>query len=50
VVLEYYEKLVVLNVGRLEEFLPFIYRLLTRGYPNIAKECSIQGRLSLVIK
>jgi hypothetical protein len=32
-----------------EEFLPFIHRLLTRGYPNIVKECSIQGRLSLLL-
>jgi hypothetical protein len=34
-------------IENVEEFLPFIHRLLTRGYPHIAKECSIQGRLSL---
>jgi len=36
-----------ISIGNVEEFLPFIHRLLTRGYPNIAKECSIQGRLPL---
>ena len=38
---------VQISVENVEEFLPFIHRLLTRGYPNIAKECSIRGRLSL---
>ena len=33
-----------ISIENVEEFLPFIHRLLTRGYPNIAKECSIQGR------
>ena len=36
-----------ISMENVEEFLPFIHRLLTRGYPNIAKECSIQGRLPL---
>jgi hypothetical protein len=36
-----------ISIENVEEFLPFIHRLLTRGYPNIVKECSIQGRLSL---
>jgi ankyrin repeat protein len=37
-----------ISIENVEEFLPFIHRLLTRGYPNIVKECSIQGRLSLL--
>lgn len=39
--------LVPVQLGNVEEFLPFIHRLLTRGYPNIANEYAIQGRLPL---
>jgi len=36
-----------ISIENVEEFLPFIHRLLTRGYPNMTKEYSIQGRLPL---
>ena len=36
-----------ISIENVESFLPFIHKLLTRGYSNIAKTYSIQGRLPL---
>ena len=36
-----------LSLDLIEDFIPFIHRLLKYGYPAIAKEWAIQGRLPL---